>query len=170
MKRLPLKFFQQDALDLAPALIGQSLVRRFPDGEVKKYLLTETEAYRGEEDLACHAAHGRTARTEIMYASGGRVYVYLIYGLYWLLNLVSGSENQPQAVLIRAVEGISGPGRLGQALGLDKSFYGEDLSQSARLWLEPGPKRPILATPRIGVEYAHGWAAKPWRFLLDSRL
>ena len=97
---------------------------------------TEVEAYRGSEDRACHASKGRTPRTEIMYHEGGRLYVYLIYGMYWMLNVVTGGENDPQAVLIRGVENFPGPGKLTRSFGIDRTFYGEDLTISERIWFE----------------------------------
>jgi len=168
--RVVRQFWEKDVLEVAPALIGKMLVRRWRSGEEKRWLITEVEAYRGEEDLACHARSGRTKRTEVMYQPGGRVYVYLIYGKYWMLNVVTGKENQPQAVLIRGVEGSNGPGKLGQRLGLDKSFYGEDINLSLRLWIEDGKERKlkIERIRRVGVEYAGRWAEKLWRWKLDQ--
>ncbi len=165
--RLGKGFYTQDVLELAPALIGKVLVRDFPDGEIRKYLITEVEAYRGEEDLACHAAKGRTTRTEIMYHRGGYLYVYLIYGMYWMLNIVCSFENTPQAVLIRGVQGINGPGKLSRELQIDKSFYGESLMDSQRIWIEDtGENVDYYTTPRINIDYAgEKWAGKMWRFV-----
>lgn len=170
MKRLPSSFFRQEVTDVAPRLLGKVLVRRFADGSVQRFVVTEVEAYRGMEDLACHASKGRTARTEVMFHNGGLVYVYLIYGMYWMLNFVSGTENEPTAVLIRGLEGISGPGRVGRALQLDKSFYGEDLSTSERIWLEESDIIPRhITTPRIGIDYAgEPWISMPWRFAVEK--
>ena len=167
-ERLPNKFFQRDALQVAPELLGKTLVRHFADGTEKRYAITEVEAYRGAEDLACHAAKGRTARTEVMYGEGGRVYVYFIYGMYWMLNFVTSTGNNPQAVLIRGIEGFSGPGRVGRELQLDKSFYGENLETSARIWVEYAPAiGNYQISTRIGVNYAGDeWAGKLWRFYL----
>lgn len=168
--KLPASFYSRDVLEVAPDLLGKTLVRRFDDGQTLRLTITETEAYRGEDDLACHASKGRTPRTEVMYHNGGKVYVYLIYGMYWMLNVVVGDEGYPQAVLIRACEGINGPGRLGKALQLDKSFYGEDLLRSERLWIESGhhPKPfNIVQSPRIGVHYAGDyWGNIHWRYNL----
>ena len=110
--RLSSSFFRRDVLLVAPELLGKTIVRRFDSGEIKRYRIVETEAYRGEEDLACHASKGRTERTEVMYHSGGKVYVYLIYGMYWMLNFVTSEEGHPSAVLIRGIEGSSGPGEI----------------------------------------------------------
>ncbi|MEI8087902.1 MAG: DNA-3-methyladenine glycosylase, partial [Paludibacter sp.] len=144
------------------------LVRVNEEGFETRYRITETEAYLGEEDLACHASKGRTKRTEIMYAEGGQLYVYLIYGMYWMLNIVTGEENHPQAVLIRGIDKIIGSGKVGRELKIDKSFYGENLFLSQRIWLEDGPEiQNFKAAPRVGVDYAgEEWKNKLWRFIL----
>ena len=164
-------FFTRDVLTVAQEMLGKNLCRRYEDGTVEKYRITEVEAYRGGDDLACHANKGRTPRTEVMFHEGGVVYVYLIYGMYWLLNFVTGDEGEPSAVLIRGVEGISGPGRLGKALKLDKSFYGEDLISSQKIWLEDAdPVKHFDTTPRIGIDSAgEPWVSKPWRYLLKDK-
>jgi len=166
--RLSSEFFRRDVLEVAPDLVGKMLVRRFDDGRVERYRIIETEAYRGMEDRACHASKGRTPRTEVMFQEGGKVYVYFIYGMYWLLNLVTGTEGEASAVLIRGIEGFPGPGRVGRALGLDRSFYGEDLSISSRIWVEDGEPVPKIKTAtRIGIAYAGDeWVDKLWRFYL----
>jgi DNA-3-methyladenine glycosylase len=167
MKRLDPSFFTRDVLDVAPQLLGKILVRKFPDGTIHQYRITETEAYRGEEDLACHASKGRTPRTDVMYHDGGKVYVYLIYGMYQMLNFVTSVENDPQAVLIRGIEGYIGPGKLTRHLQIDKTFYGEDLLTSERIWVEDNQIQPAYKTgPRVGVDYAGDWKEKPWRFIL----
>lgn len=120
MKRLEQSFFKRDVLHVAPELLGKYLIRNGND-QPERFMITEVEAYKGVDDLACHASKGRTARTEIMYASGGFIYVYLIYGMYWMLNFVTGKKNEPQAALIRGVDRISGPGRLTKILNIDKS-------------------------------------------------
>ncbi len=166
--RFPPDFFLHDVLEVAPALLGKVLVRQFEDGRIERYRITETEAYRGMEDLACHASKGRTPRTEVMFQKGGTVYVYLIYGMYWMLNLVTGAEDDASAVLIRGIEGFSGPGRVGRELKLDKSFYGESLIDSPRIWIENAdPVTEIRTSKRIGIDYAgEEWANKLWRFYL----
>jgi DNA-3-methyladenine glycosylase len=164
--RLPREFFIRDVLDVAPELIGKSIVVRSGDGIYGRYQVTEVEAYRGPEDRACHASKGRTARTEIMYHEGGRLYVYLIYGMYWMLNVVTGCENNPQAVLIRGVENLPGPGKLTRSFGIDRTFYGEDLTRSDRIWFEESGIKPIIKIgERIGIDYAgEYWKRRPWRF------
>jgi DNA-3-methyladenine glycosylase len=167
-KRLSREFFVRDVLDVAPDLLGKNMVVKSGDGVYGRYLVTEVEAYRGAEDRACHAYKGRTARTEILYHEGGRLYIYLIYGMYWMLNVVTGGENNPQAVLVRGVESFSGPGKLTKSLGIDRSFYGEDLLTSERLWFEDARISPAIKTgERIGIEYAgEYWKTRPWRFYL----
>ena len=130
-------------------------------------LITETEAYRGGEDRACHASKGMTPRTEVMFGDGGYVYMYLIYGMYWMLNVVASERGIPQAVLVRGIRGTGGPGRLTRKLGLDATFKGEDLVSSERIWIEDGQAKPDYSvTPRVGIDYAgEPWVSKPWRFL-----
>jgi len=173
MPRLQKDFFTRDVLLVAPDLLGKFLVRRFEDGKIKKHRITEVEAYRGEEDLACHANKGRTPRTEIMYHEGGHIYVYLIYGMYWMLNFVTEKEGIPQAILIRGIEGFDGPGKLTKNLQIDKSFYGENLNISQRLWIEDGLSSLEIkykTTPRIGIDYAREiYKNKLWRFVLDLK-
>lgn len=169
--RLQKSYFQNpDTLFLAKDLIGKTLVRNFEGDSIFRSRIIETEAYMGSEDLACHASKGRTPRTEIMYAEGGVVYVYLIYGRYWLLNFVAGIKDHPHAILIRGIEDCSGPGRIGDLLQLDKSFYGEDLDRSNRIWIEDSTlSGEIIQTPRIGVENSgEVWRNKPWRFLAKN--
>ena len=156
----------------ARALLGKTLVRRHPDGRVEARRITEVEAYDGEADLACHAAKGRTRRTEVLYGPGGSWYVYLCYGVHEMLNLVVGPEGWPAAVLIRGVEGIVGPGRLTKALGIDRRLNAAPATPETGLWVEdrgpPVPRGRIRATPRIGVAYAgEVWAGKRWRFVIE---
>ena len=170
-ERIPKSYFQSnDAVFIAENLIGKTLIRQFENGEIIRSKITETEAYVGPEDLACHASKGKTKRTSVMFEKGGLVYVYLIYGMYWMLNFVTGKEDEPQAVLIRGIEGCSGPGRIGKLLQLDQSFYGEDLETSKRIRLEASEiEGEVITTPRIGIDYAgEFWKNKPWRFVLQD--
>jgi DNA-3-methyladenine glycosylase len=169
-KRLGADFYSADVLKVAPLLLGKKLVRTFPDGKISEYIITETEAYRGEEDLACHASKGRTSRTEIMYHEGGYIYVYLVYGMYWMLNFVTGRKEEPQAVLIRGLKGLSGPGRITKHLLIDKSFYGEDLRTSDRIYIcDNSGKARYKKYTRIGIDYSGEiWKNKLWRFVLSS--
>jgi DNA-3-methyladenine glycosylase len=168
MQKLNRSFFIRDVLKVAPDLLGKILVVKTSDSVIRT-MITEVEAYRGEEDLACHASKGRTPRTEIMYHEGGVIYVYLIYGMYWMLNFVTGMDQNPQAVLIRGTDGANGPGVLTRKLKIDGSFYGESLFNSERIWLEPETTdHTIITRPRIGIDYAgEPWISKPWRFLLS---
>ena len=168
-KRLGREFYQQDVLQVAPGLIGQHLVRIFPDGSKSTYVISETEAYRGGEDLACHASKGKTPRTEVMFGEGGHLYMYLIYGMYWMLNVVTATVDVPQAVLFRGLREISGPGRLTRLIGVDKEYYGEDLVGSDRIWIEESGVHPDYVTgPRVGIDYAGDpWKDMPWRFLIN---
>ncbi|MBN1949691.1 MAG: DNA-3-methyladenine glycosylase [Bacteroidales bacterium] len=163
MKRLDLAFFQRDVLTVCPELPGKFLVINHTP-----YMITEVEAYRGEEDMACHAKKGRTERTEVMYRCGGHIYVYLIYGMYWMFNLVTGPKDIPQAALIRGIEGFNGPGKLTRYLKINKSFYGENVCASDRIWLTEGEQHVTIKTsPRIGIDYAgEPWVSKPWRFFI----
>jgi DNA-3-methyladenine glycosylase len=166
--RIQRDFYTRDVLEVAPDIPGKDLVIRFPDRSLGRFRITDVEAYRGCEDRACHAFRGRTARTEIMYHEGGRLYIYLIYGMYWMLNIVTGGNDNPQAVLIRGVDDFPGPGILTRSLGIDKSFYGEDLVSSERIWIEEnGLVLPVKSGPRIGIDYAGDyWKTRPWRFYL----
>lgn len=167
-ERLDKQYFTRDVLEVAPDLLSKLLVVRGNDNQERRFAITETEAYRGKEDLACHASKGRTKRTEVMYHEGGRLYVYFVYGMYWMLNIVTGKENDPQAVLIRGLDECLGPGRVTRLLGIDRSFYGEDLSSSRRIWIEESGIKPVYRTgPRIGINYAgEYWKNKPWRYYL----
>ncbi|MBN2348498.1 MAG: DNA-3-methyladenine glycosylase [Bacteroidales bacterium] len=165
MKRLDTDFFIRDVLEVAPDLLGKQI--HLHNGENHRiFRINEVEAYRGMEDLACHASKGKTNRTEIMFHRGGYIYVYLIYGMYWMLNFVSGPDNIPQAVLIRGVEEFNGPGKLTRAMGIDKSYYGEDLTTSERIWVSDAkPVKKYNMGSRIGVDYAGEiWKNKPWRY------
>lgn len=157
---------------LARGLVGKVLARRRPDGTVARHRITEVEAYDGENDLACHASKGRTKRTEVMYRPGGVWYVYLCYGVHEMLNLVTGPEDYPAAVLIRGVEGISGPGRLTKRLAVNRQLNGAVAVPVSGLWIEDDgfkvPRDAMRTGPRIGVDYAGPeWAGKPWRFWVE---
>lgn len=159
----------KNTVALARGLLGRVLVAAGADGGLQRARICEVEAYQGEEDLACHASKGRTKRTEVMYAAGGVWYVYLCYGVHEMLNLVTGPEGRPSAILIRGVEGAAGPGRLTRLLGIDRRFNARPASPVTGLWIEDDgyrvPRGAIRTGPRIGVDYAGPvWAAKPWRF------
>lgn len=169
--RLGRDFFQRDCLEVAPDLVGKLLVRRLPDGTELRLRITETEAYRGEEDTACHAHHGRTRRTEQLYRQGGTIYIYLCYGIHWLLNFVTGAEGQPQAVLIRACEGFPGPGRLTKRLEITGALNGLNAVDCPDLYLEDdGQRFELLTDRRVGIGYASQEDQdRLWRFKLGMQ-
>lgn len=166
--RISRDFYLRDVLEVAPELPGKNLVMKMSGGSEGIFRITDVEAYRGAEDRACHACRGRTSRTEIMYHEGGRLYIYLIYGMYWMLNIVTGEKDNPQAVLIRGLDSYPGPGILTRSLGIDRSYYGEDLSLSQRIWIEdPDLISEIKTGKRIGIDYAGDyWKDRPWRYYL----
>ncbi|OGC44926.1 hypothetical protein A2V54_01365 [candidate division WWE3 bacterium RBG_19FT_COMBO_53_11] len=174
--RLKRDFFARPAEAVAPNLLGKFIVRKFPDGTVKEGMINEVEAYVGRKDLASHAAGGkRTKRNEVMFGPPGHAYVYFTYGMHWLLNVVCSSVDDPQAVLIRGLDTVSGPARLTKQFQIDGRLNGEDLVESKVLWLEDRSSsgRPVVRTsdikitPRIGVDYAGEWKNKPLRFVIS---
>lgn len=161
MTDLPADLFLQDALEVAPRLLGCSLMV----GQ-RELVITETEAYMGESDTACHAHHGRTKRTEMLYRRGGYVYMYLCYGIHSLLNIITGPEDDPQGVLIRCCEGAAGPGKLTKALGIDLSFNGLDILTTDRISLWQGAACAFETAPRVGINYASEEDQRRlWRFI-----
>jgi DNA-3-methyladenine glycosylase len=164
----PIRPVPEVKISVAPELLCKVLAIRSENGLIRRFVISETEAYRGSDDKACHASKGRTPRIEIMYHEGGRLYVYFVYGMYWMLNIVTGMENDPQAVLIRGLEKCPGPGRVTKLLGIDRTFYGEDLISSDRIWIENSVITQVYKTgPRIGINYAgEPWKSKPWRYFL----
>jgi DNA-3-methyladenine glycosylase len=165
-RRLSVRDYQHDAVTLAPALLGKTLCRRRGEN-LTRLRITETEAYYGEADTACHACKGRTARTSVMYLPGGHAYVYLCYGIHWMLNIVSGPADHPEAVLIRGVEGYNGPGKLTRALGIGGALNSENLIESENLWIEDDGRRPVYrALTRVGIDYAaEEDRNRLWRFV-----
>jgi len=180
--KLSREFYLRDGLTVARELIGKKIVTNLPEG-VTGGIIVETEAYMGAIDAAAHTYRGKTERTKIFYGAGGFVYVYLIYGMYICTNVVANVENVPEAILIRALEPVdgvelmkrrrgknnlrglcSGPGKLSQALGVTKNFYGADLCGD-KIFIEDGEKLPVLTTPRINVDYAGAAADYLWRFV-----
>jgi DNA-3-methyladenine glycosylase len=163
---LPRSFYARDTVAVARDLLGQVLVH----GN-RSCRIVETEAYVGPFDLACHASRGRTPRTEVMFGRPGHAYVYLIYGMYHLLNLVTESEGFPAAVLIRAGEpNAKGPGLLCRELAITREQHGADITTAGPLRVELGgaPNEEIVTTTRIGISYAGEWANKPLRFYLKG--
>lgn len=170
MERLTEAFFARDPLTVGRLLVGKVLVHRTQEGE-KRLRITETEAYWGEADTACHAHKGKTKRTEVMYRRAGTVYVYLCYGIHWMLNLVTGQEGEPEAVLIRACEGAGGPGKLTKALGITGQLNASSaVSPDSELWIEDdGFVCGVETGRRVGIGYASQEdQEKPWRFMLKK--
>jgi DNA-3-methyladenine glycosylase len=187
--KLPADFYTHaDVVTVARRLLGTRLVVPTRDGRRVAGIIVETEAYQGPEDRASHAYAGRrTRRTETMYARGGTAYVYFVYGMYHQFNVVTNTADVPHAVLVRALEPVegldlmrrrragepdrnltSGPGKLCIALGIDRRLDGADL-RGERIWLERARRvapAAIAAGPRVGIDYAREWAARPWRFWL----
>jgi len=170
---LPRIYFNRSTLQVARSLIGKYLVRSI-NGRMLAGKIVEVEAYVGSQDKACHASKGRTQRTDVMFGPGGVAYIYLIYGMYHCLNVVTEREEFPSAVLIRAIEIdgalIDGPGRLCRALQIDRRLNHVDLTTGESLWFEDRgvlvKKGDVGTHPRIGVDYAGKWAEKRWRFRL----
>ena len=188
-KILSRKFYNRPTLTVARELIGTRLVR-IDRGRKLVGLITETEAYISERDLACHCKAGRTPRTQVMYGEAGHAYVYFTYGNHWMMNVVTEEVDFPAAVLIRAiqpVEGVElmsrrrkgcdtfGPGKLTQAMGITKSQNGVDLTETTSgLWIEAGVKVPnslVTKGPRVGLNNTpEPWLSKPWRFLVKDHV
>lgn len=164
--RLGREFFLRDALEVAPELVGKTLVSSLPGAQERRLVITETEVYRGVEDSACHAHRGRTKRTEMLYRPGGAVYVYLCYGIHWLLNVITGPEDFPQGVLIRACEGFEGPGKLTKYLGITGAQNGIDICSSPLLRIEDESRMVDITTDkRVGIAYAEeADRERLWRF------
>lgn len=186
-------FYAGTTEDVARRLLGKYLCRRTEAG-LYAGKIVETEAYVGKEDLACHSAKGRTKRTESMFGPAGHAYVYLVYGMYNCLNIVTQRKNEPEAVLIRALEPailasqkiaagqktreskkaagiLDGPGKLCREFKINRTIDGILLSRQNGLWIEEGddiPEEDIIAAPRIGVSYAGEWKDKPLRFYIKG--
>ncbi len=187
-EKLRRTFFERPTLEVARDLLGMRLVRLEADGQRVAGIITETEAYIGQEDLGCHARAGLTPRTRVMYGPPGHAYVYFTYGMHWLFNCVTESEGFPAAVLVRALEPAEGleriarrragrprrawtdgPAKLCQALGIDGAFNGADLcAPQASLFIERGepiPDSRVTIGPRVGLySVPEPWKSIPWRF------
>lgn len=185
---LPRAFYARHAVEVAPELLGQILVRTWK-GQRLAGRIVEVEAYSGGDDAASHAFRGPTPRNRSMFGPAGHAYVYLIYGVHHCLNIVTGREGDGQAVLIRALEPLegiemmqvlrgkrdlhqltNGPGKLCQALAIDRKLDGHDLCLGQILWVEPGPspQEPIATSPRVGVRGDSLALQRAWRFFLDG--
>lgn len=170
MKALPRKFFNRPTVTVARDLIGCYLVRKIGTQTVRS-LITETEAYDGHGDLASHASRGMTPRTAVMFGPAGYWYVYLCYGVHWMLNIVTGPKGYPAAVLIRSVTDAPGPGRLTKKLKITGALNTLPSARASGLWIEARnariPANAIHASQRIGIDYAGPiWIKKEWRFTL----
>ncbi|MEQ9459498.1 MAG: DNA-3-methyladenine glycosylase [Phycisphaeraceae bacterium] len=187
-KRLGRRFYRRPADELARTLLGCRMVRRLKDGTRLSGVIIEVEAYLGIQDQAAHTFGGRrTPRNEAMWGDGGLGYVYFTYGMHHCFNIVAQRIDQPEAVLVRALEpskGLeamrerrpkakrdtdlcSGPAKLCAAMAIDRSLNAEDLVTSDRLWLETAQKvtdDQVVRTPRIGIDYAGDWVDRPLRF------
>jgi len=166
---LHLDFFDRPTLEVAPDLLGKFLCREM-DGSTFRLRISEVEAYDGSEDKACHAHRGKTSRNEVMFGPAGRWYVYLCYGMHWMLNAVTGPVDFPAAVLLRGCLEVTGPGRLTKALGVGRGQDRATIARSTGLWVEHDglevPEIEVERTPRIGIGYAGTeWVDKPYRFL-----
>jgi DNA-3-methyladenine glycosylase len=188
VKILSPAFYSRSTLTVARDLVGAHLVRLL-DGVRLSGIITEAEAYVGEEDLGCHARSGKTKRNSVMYGPPGHAYVYFTYGMHWMLNVVTEREGFPAAVLLRAlevVEGVdiisarrhggdtAGPAKLTQALGIDDTFNGASLCDLySGLWIEAGTPiadSDIITGPRIGLDTVpEPWKSVPWRFRIRRR-
>lgn len=168
-KRLGPEFFHRDCLEVAPDLVGKVIVSKI-NGEEVRVRISETEAYRGESDTACHAHKGRTPRTEILYGESGLVYVYLCYGMHWLMNVITGEKEQPQGVLFRAGVGFDGPAKLTKRLGVTKAQNNTSFVTSSELWIEDdGLKCEYHTDRRVGINYAtEEYINKQWRYILTK--
>lgn len=167
---LPTSFFNRPTLETAELILGKMLCREYPDGSISRHVITEVEAYDGPEDKACHAHKGLTPRTEVMFGPSGHWYVYLCYGVHWMLNIVTGPIDYPAAILIRSIKDICGPGRLTKNLSINKLFNAMPACPTSKLWIEENPDTEefeIQKTPRIGIDYAGPiWSKKLYRFLI----
>ncbi len=182
-------FFEQNTIKVARNLIGKYIYQKTEYG-ILRAMITETEAYHGTDDLACHCSKGKTPRTEIMFDEAGKIYIYLIYGMYYMLNFVTMPKGFPAAVLIRGVENMEfkktgksvweklpnktdGPGKLTRHFSIDKKFNHLQLKPKNGLWvIDKGitiPDKNILVSPRIGIDYAKESKDLPWRFKLNKK-
>jgi DNA-3-methyladenine glycosylase len=196
-KKLPREFYiETDAIEAAKKLLGKELITEIHN-ERTSGIITETEAYMGEIDKACHSYGGKkTERTQVLYKKGGKAYVYLVYGMHYLLNATVGEEGVPECVLIRSIfplEGIdvmkwrrfgnddelqnrlklaNGPAKLTQAMGINKDLYGQSL-RGRKIWIEEGIEvkdDEIISSPRVGIEYAEEFKGKEWRFVVENKV
>ncbi len=168
-KILSQSFFNRPTLNVAEELLGKFLIRKIGKRTISA-MITEVEVYIGPDDKASHASRGKTKRTKIMFDKAGQWYVYMIYGIYYCLNIVTEKKEYPAAILIRSVEGVNGPGRVCRHFKIDKRFNAMSANKKTGLWIED---RGVVVTShmikrgkRIGVDYAGKWKHKPWRLYI----
>lgn len=185
--RLKEDFFSRDTHAVAKDLLGNVLIRKHSDGRLQKGMIVEVEAYHGFEDKASHASRSKTERNKVMFGEGGHYYTYLIYGIYWNLNIVTGESDFPSAILIRALEPIfdsglnldvmgenekrilaSGPGRLCRWMGIDKTFYGKSVENEELYVIKGDNTFEVVTDKRIGVAYAKEAAEWDWRYYIKN--
>lgn len=167
-------YFERFTEKIGKDLLGDYLIVNSEKGSIRAKIV-ETEIYIGPKDQASHTRNRKkTKRNKVVWMPGGHAYIYLAYGIHWMLNIVTEKKDVPECVLIRAVDvgGLdfkktNGPGKLTKRLGIDKDFYGEDLTKSSKIWIEKGEKENFLSTPRINIDSAgEPWISKKWRFLI----
>ena len=165
MEKLTEAFFRRPCDEVARDLVGKILVHG--DQQLR---ISETEVYWGEQDTACHASRGRTKRTEVMYGEPGTIYIYLCYGMHWMLNLVTGQPGDPQAVLIRACLEAPGPGKLTKKLGITGAYNGQSILTAESLWIgDDGARFEIIPDTRVGIGYASQEdQARLWRYKIGK--
>jgi len=164
-------FFNRPTLVVAEDLLGKFLVRKIGAKNLA-LMITEVEAYDGFQDKGSHAHRGQTPRNVCMFGPPGFWYVYLVYGMHWMLNVVTREKGYPAAVLIRGVQGVNGPARVTKVFKISKLLNGKKADSFSGLWIEDRwvvvRKKDISKKPRIGIDYAGAWAKKPWRFILKT--
>lgn len=165
MEKLTYDFYHRPCIEVAKDLVGKVIVHNNA-----RLRITETEIYWGEQDSACHASRGRTGRTEVLYMDAGTIYVYLCYGVHWMLNVITGEENDPQGVLIRACEGADGPGKLTKRLGITKELNRKSILETEEFYIaDDGFRCQIIPDKRVGIGYASQEdQEKLWRFKAGS--
>ncbi|EAY03371.1 hypothetical protein TVAG_489150 [Trichomonas vaginalis G3] len=169
-KRLQQNFFKDDVVEVAKKLIGKLICRKFEDGTIKKFRINETEAYAAPDDAANHYNSYNEKKKSQLNIEKGLLYLYICYGIYWMVNVTAGQGSKPEGCLIRGIETAPGPGRTGARLEVSKSMHGIDLTTSDIIWIEDdGNNWDYISTPRVGIDYApEPWLSKPWRFYHET--
>ncbi|MFW6282728.1 MAG: DNA-3-methyladenine glycosylase [Minisyncoccales bacterium] len=176
-ERIKKDFFLQSSSIVGKKILGKDLVRKLNNGKERRGKIVEIEIYKGPEDKAAHTCNGKTKRNRVVWRRGGFLYIYLIYGIHFMLNISTSQKGNPECILIRAIDSknvsfkkTNGPGKLTKYLKIDKKFYGEDLSKSKKIWIEGKDKKEkIEKSVRINIDYAgRYWANKKWRFFIKK--